>query len=156
MWPHVKAMSQKLIRIAIPLFGISFVLPAASTVDLAVGSGIGWDYCEGSFNLMRTIFKGSGSDSLPWNWKAYLLAFSWLANVGFGIAAAEAILNRGKLSALGAGCAVAAALVGVAAVIVYHGDREALGLAPVVWAVALILGALAGCGRGAGAYEDRW
>jgi hypothetical protein len=160
--------SKKLGSIAILLFGVSFILPAAPTVDLATGSGIGWDYCEGSFNLMRMIFESlerSSANGLPWKWQAYLVAFAWLANIGFVLSVLSTLQNRGQPSkstspwlpspsSSASACAVGAAIVGVAAVIVFSVERETLGLAPVVWALALILGALTVTGVGSGAHAD--
>jgi len=154
--------------IATLLFGVSFILPAAPTEGLASSSPIGWHYCEGSFNLMRMILEsleGSDTDVRFWKWQAYLMAFAWLSNAGFVLSMLFTFLNRGQLSkspsswltsaSLSASAlAVGAAIVGVAAVIVYSEDREMLELAPVVWALALILGALTVTGVGSGAHAD--
>lgn len=171
--------SKKLMSIATLLFGVSFILPAAPMGGLASGSVMGWDYCAGSFHLMRMIFEsleGSDTDVLAWKWQAILIAFAWLANVGFVLSALYMLvtvpylyasnMNReGQLSkslhpwlpspsSSASVCAVGAAIVGVAAVIVYSVDQEMLGLAPVVWALALILGALTVTGVGSGAHAD--
>lgn len=129
-------------RIATGLFILSFVLPGATLKGPAAQYGIGWDYMNGSFTLMRMIFDGDSD--MPFSFKAYVVGFSWIANIGFLTTAAQRHFKESDAASWTSPIAIASAALGTLAVLLFcTDDNYAWGLAPVGWSLALVLGAVA-------------
>ena len=131
-------------RIATAIFFLSFILPGGDIMAPGASTGIGWDYMEGSFNLMRMIFESSGESEFEFGFQAYVIGFSWIANIGFLAAAAQRHFKGAEAAKWTRLAAIASAALGTSAVLLFCTEEQAsFGLAPVGWSLALVLGAVA-------------
>lgn len=131
-------------RIATAIFFLSFILPGGDLMGPAASYGIGWDYMNGSFKLMQIIFESSGEMDLDIGFQAYVIGFSWIANIGFLAAAAQRHFKGADAAKWTRLAAIASAALGTLAVLLFCTEEQAsFGLAPLGWSLALVLGAVA-------------